>query len=301
MTMHSDQLSLSRADVVRLVRGLLPSVTEPEITAVASAGTVNYLYRVGAQHVARFAMQGEDAAETRATLLAEHAAMREFASVSAIPSPVPVAIGEPNEHYPLPWSIQTWLDGEVATPSSAASSTAFAEDLATLIATLRAADTHGRSFSGEGRGGDLTAHDEWISHCLQKSERLLPVDQLRRAWASLRSLPRHGDDVMSHKDLIPGNILINSGRLAGILDTGGFGPADPALDLVAAWHMLDTSRRNAFRDRLAITDVEWSRGAAWAYAQAIGLVWYYTDSNPTMSALGRSTLKRLLTDPGLGL
>ena len=40
---------------------------------------------------------------------------------------------------------------------------------------------------------------------------------------------------MSHGDLIPGNVLVNDGRLVGILDCGGFGPADPALDLVAAF------------------------------------------------------------------
>lgn len=65
--------------------------------------------------------------------------------------------------------------------------------------------------------------------------------------------------------------------------------------------MLDFSQRDTVRTNLAIGDLEWMRGAAWAYQQAIGLVWYYTDSNPTMSALGRSTLNRLLADPNLSL
>lgn len=299
--MHESQLSLGRSEAVRLVRGLLPSVAEADVTAVESAGTVNYLYRVRTGCAAKFPMQGGDAVEVRAVLLAEHAAMREFAVVSTVPSPFPVAIGEPSAEYPLPWSVQTWIDGKIATPASVASSTSFAVDLASLIASLREADTQGRSFSGEGRGGELAAHDGWIAHCLQQSEGLLPVDRLRRAWTSLRSLPRHGEDVMSHKDLIPGNVILSAGRLAGILDTDGFGPADPALDLVAAWHMLDARRRNILRTNLAIGDLEWRRGAAWAYEQAIGLVWYYVDSNPTMSALGRSTLDRLLADPTLGL
>ncbi|MCX6498119.1 MAG: aminoglycoside phosphotransferase family protein [Arthrobacter sp.] len=299
--MHESQLSLDPSEAVRLVRGLFPSVAESEVTAVESAGTVNYLYRVGTGCSARFPLQGGDASEVRAVLLAEHAAMREFAAVSTVPSPLPVAIGEPSEKYPLPWSVQTWVEGEIATPASVSWSTSFAVDLAALIASLRQANTRGRSFSGEGRGGELAAHDEWIAHCLQQSEGLLPVDRLRRAWASLRSLPRHGEDVMSHKDLIPGNVILKAGRLAGVLDTGGFGPADPALDLVAAWHMLDFSQRNTVRTYLAIGDLEWRRGAAWAYQQAIGLVWYYADSNPTMSALGRSTLNRLLTDPNLSL
>jgi Phosphotransferase enzyme family len=34
---------------------------------------------------------------------------------------------------------------------------------------------------------------------------------------------------MTHGDLIPGNVLVSNGRLSGIIDVGGLGPADPAL------------------------------------------------------------------------
>ncbi|MGI5287762.1 phosphotransferase [Nonomuraea polychroma] len=57
--------------------------------------------------------------------------------------------------------------------------------------------------------------------------------RLRRLWARMRSLPRSpAGDVMTHGDLIPGNVLVSASRLAGVLDVGGFGPADPALDYV---------------------------------------------------------------------
>ena len=49
------------------------------------------------------------------------------------------------------------------------------------------------------------------------------------------------------------------------------------------------------RDR----DVEWQRGAGWALQQAMGLGWYYEDSSPAMSALGLSTVRRLLDDAEL--
>jgi len=85
-----------------------------------------------------------------------------------------------------------------------------------------------------------------------------------------------------------------------VLDSGGFSPAGRALDLVGAWHLLDTGGRRRLRERLGCSDLEWERGAAWAFAQAIGLVWYYEPSNPTMAALGRSTLRRLLEDAPVG-
>jgi aminoglycoside phosphotransferase (APT) family kinase protein len=111
----------------------------------------------------------------------------------------------------------------------------------------------------------------------------------------MRVLPRGAaGDVMSHCDLIPGNVLVSGGRLAGILDVEDLAPADPALDLVAAWHLLDALPRQALRDDLRCDDLEWERGKAWAFQQAMGLVWYYVDSNPAMSRLGRRTLERIL-------
>jgi aminoglycoside phosphotransferase (APT) family kinase protein len=101
---------------------------------------------------------------------------------------------------------------------------------------------------------------------------------------------------MNHGDLVPGNVLVSGGRLAGVLDVGGLTPADPALDLVGAWHLLDAGVRPLLRTQLGCDDLEWERGKAWAFAQAMGLVWYYLDSNPSMSGLGRRTLDRLLED-----
>jgi aminoglycoside phosphotransferase (APT) family kinase protein len=132
--------------------------------------------------------------------------------------------------------------------------------------------------------------------CFKNSDGLLDVARLRRMWARLRELPPSGRDVMSHRDLIPANLLVHEGRLVGVLDAGGFGPADPALDLVAAWHLLDRECRDVVRSRLGSDEVEWKRGAAWAFQQAMGLVWYYQRTNPVMSALGRNTLSRLLGD-----
>jgi hypothetical protein len=62
---------------------------------------------------------------------------------------------------------------------------------------------------------------------------------------------------------------------------------------VGAWHLLEAEPRQVLRDKLGCDDVEWERGKAWAFQQAMGLVWYYVDSNPTMSAIGRRTLGRL--------
>ena len=132
--------------------------------------------------------------------------------------------------------------------------------------------------------------------CFGRSTELLDVPRLRRLWARMRNLPRATPDVMTHGDLIPGNLLVREGRLVGVIDVGGFGPADPALDLVAAWHLLDAGPRQILRENLGADDLEWERGRAWAFEQAMGAVWYYVDSNPAMHLMGVRTLQRIMTE-----
>lgn len=294
--MHDDQLHIDEALAARLVAEQFPRWGHERVSHVMTDGTVNAIFRIGADLTARFPLRSADPADTGDELSREAAAMRELAMYCSLPTPEPVALGTPGHGYPLPWSVQTWLPGAVATPAGLAHSEVFTRDLATLIHSLRAADAGGRPFTGSGRGGDLKDSDEWMEVCFLQSGSLLPVDRLRALWSEFRSLPPAGPAVMTHGDLIPGNLLVEGVRLVGVLDGGGFAPADPSLDLVPAWHMLDDERRALLRRELACSDLEWWRGAAWAFQQAMGLVWYYRGTNPGMSSLGRSTLARILTD-----
>jgi aminoglycoside phosphotransferase (APT) family kinase protein len=286
-------LAIAADTVWRLVNEQFPQWRRLPVREVSTVGTVNAIFRIGEHLVARFPMQPQPEDAVRAALRAEAAAMQEFADVVPVASPEPVAIGEPGAGYPLPWSVQTWLPGRDAPIEDPAESIGFAEDLATLIARLRCADTRGRTFRGTGRSGHLPDHDDWLQTCFQESVGLLDVPRLRVMWAELRTLPTVDPDVMCHSDLIPPNLLVRGGRLIGVLDTGGFAAADPGLDLVAAWHLLDAGPRAVLRQVLGCSDVQWRRGMAWAFQQAMGLVWYYARSNPTMSACGRRTLERL--------
>ncbi|MFC8433553.1 aminoglycoside phosphotransferase family protein [Streptomyces sp. NPDC057253] len=294
MTMHTDQVDVTADIVTTLVKEQFPQWSGEEIRPLPAAGTVHAIFRIGTGLAARFPLRLADAAETLAVLEREARASAELARVSRFPVPEPVALGEPGEGYPMPWSVQTWLPGTVASDADPSGSDAFAEDLAAFIAALREAETCGRQFSGDNRGGVIADHDDWMTTCFEESEGLLDVPRLRRLWSRFRELPRTSADVMSHGDLIPGNVLVTGDRLTGVLDTGGFGPADPALDLVSAWHLLRPGPRDVLRRTLACDDLEWERGKAWAFEQAMGLVWYYVDSNPTMSLLGRRTLDRIL-------
>lgn len=298
--MHSRQLNVSVETVGTLVGEQFPQWRDLPVLRIPSQGTVNAVFRIGDRLTARFPLEPRDVDSTRQWLEAESAAARELLGRTRFPTPEPVALGEPGAGYPLPWSVQSWLPGTVATDEDPAESVAFAHDLAEFIGGVRAIDTRGRTFGGKGRGGDLPSHDAWMETCFDRSGRLLDVPRLRRTWASLRELPRRSDDVMNHSDLIPGNVLVSHGRLAGVLDVGGLGPADPALDLVCAWHLLESGPRQALREDLDCDDLEWERGKAWAFQQAMGVVWYYVESNPAMSRMGLRTLRRITAETPTG-
>jgi aminoglycoside phosphotransferase (APT) family kinase protein len=295
--MHPAQLAVTPDMVRTLVAEQFPQWQHRRIAAVSSPGTVNAIFRIGDHLVARFPLMPDGVAAVRVQLEREAAAAEELIGQTPFATPRPIAIGEPGAGYPLPWSINTWLPGEPATADNCSESDSLATDLGDFINAVRAIDTRGRIYDANGRGGDLFSHDEWMQECMTNSEGLIDVAPLRSIWAEMRELPR-GDapDVMNHGDLIPPNILVADRRLVGVLDVGGLGAADPALDLVSAWHLLDTERRQLLGDHVGCNEAEWHRGRAWAFQQALGAVWYYVDSSPAMSEGCRRTLERIVTD-----
>ena len=292
--MHDDQLELDAETAEALIRDQFPQWAALPVRVVQSAGTVNALFRIGDELAARFPLRGSDPDVVRVGIEREADAAAAIYGCTRFPTPRPVAIGQPGGGYPLPWSVQTWIAGEdgfIADPSASAP---FADDLADFVLAVRTMDTGGRTFAGTGRGGDVAAHDDWVQECLANSAGLFDVEAVSRLWNALRELPRTSSDVMTHGDLIPGNVLVADGRLTGVIDVGGLGPADPALDLVGAWHLLDDAPRARFLARLGSDDLEWRRGMAWALEEALGAAWYYANTNPQMHRMGMRTITRIL-------
>ncbi|WP_248243248.1 phosphotransferase [Microbacterium kunmingense] len=297
--MHADEVTVDLATAKVLITEQFPRWAHLEVTPVGGTGTVNTIYRIGDTLTARFPRQRTDLATARRAVRLEAAALVEFEGVCPVAAPRPVAIGHPAAGYPMPWMVQTWVPGDVATPTSVADSAGIAFDLADLIQTLRRTPVKGRTFRGRGRGGNLGDHDTWVAHCLTQTDPLMDTGEMRQLWEYFRDLPPSRPHLMTHSDLTPFNLIVDRDRLAGVLDAGWFGPADPALDLVCGWHLFDHPARTVFRGALQSSPVEWARGAAWAFIQAIGLVWYYRTTNPAMAALGETTLHRLLTAPDI--
>lgn len=297
MAMHEGQLELDAVTVAALIKDQFPSWAALPVRVVNSHGTVNLLFRLGEELLLRFGMENPGIIASRDVLAAEVRAAHRLRGRVPCATPEFVAWGEPGRGYPLPWAVYRWLPGVIASDCTAASSEQIAHDVALFVAAVRSMDTDGRTFSGTGRGGVLSTHDSYVEIGLGRSGDLIDTTALGELWDRLRSTPR--DDVpdrWTHGDLMPGNLLIAGGRLAAVIDVGGLGPADPALDLQPAWNLFEPGPRDAFRAALDVGEQEWDRGKGWALAQAIGCLWYYRDSNPVMSQTALVTLEALLTD-----
>ena len=186
--MHPGQLSISADAVQRLIAAQFSEWARLPVAPVASTGAVNALFRLGDRLVVRFPLEPADAEAVRRRLGAEARAAGELLGRTRFPTPESVALGEPGEGYPLPWSVQTWIPGTTAIEEDPAGSEVFAEDLADFILGVRDIDTRGATFSGPGRGGSLSASDAWMQTCFRHSGALLDVDHLRHLWHEWRSL-----------------------------------------------------------------------------------------------------------------
>ncbi|MHA3024300.1 phosphotransferase [Mycobacterium sp. BMJ-28] len=149
--MHPDQLTVSPRAVGELIAEQFPQWSDLPIQSISGAGTVNAIYRVGEQVVARFPLEPSDDIEAvRHELQLEAAAAKELSGRTPVATSVPLGIGEPGAGYPLPWSVFTWLPGDPATADSYSQSDFFATDLGEFILAVRAIDTHGRTYDGNG-------------------------------------------------------------------------------------------------------------------------------------------------------
>lgn len=299
MRMHENQVDLTVEVVARIVAEQVPEWGDLPIRAVSSHGTVNALFRLGDEIVLRFPLKPSRSEEFRAELLAEQEHANRIAPHVPLLVPEPLAIGEPSDAFPGPWTAYRWIPGETASDRTVDDFDALARDLAEFVRALHAIDTDGRQWNGSGRGGSLQPYDDDVRQALAESGHLVDTDRLDRLWTRCLAAPPHSDaDVWIHTDLMPGNLLVRNGRLVAVIDLEGVAVGDPAVDLMPVWNLLPAGSRETYREALGASPSAWVRGRAWAFVQAIIALPYYVDTNPAMAATARHTLDALIDESG---
>jgi aminoglycoside phosphotransferase (APT) family kinase protein len=293
--MHADELDVDEPLVRALLTAQFPQWADLPLARVEPSGTDNAMFRLGAKMVVRVPRL----AGAVPALLKERTWLPRLAPLLPLAVPVPLAHGTPSGAFPLEWSVYSWVPGEPATAGRIVDSSRAADDLARFLSALQAVETDGapEPTSDSSRGVPLERRDTSTRTALAQLHGRIDVPAVTAIWEqALRAPAWRGEPVWVHGDLDCRNVLVEDGRLSGVIDFGCLVAGDPACDVMAAWKLFSGESRERFRRLLAVDDATWLRSRGWAASQAVLILAYYTlETNAILVRESERWLDALLT------
>jgi aminoglycoside phosphotransferase (APT) family kinase protein len=292
MKMHEGQVDVDADSVRRLLVDQFPDLSNRSVTAIDSKGTVNALFRIGDELIARLPLveKWSDAIEREWKWLPWFSQR-----IVSVRLPEPVLKGRPAEDYPFPWAIYRWIDGAPYDDALVDDERSAAETLAGFVLELRSLEL----VEGAPRGGRLPLHqlDEETRAAIRAAAGTIDATAAMAAWENALKAPVwDGEAAWIHGDLLRPNLLVNEGHLAAVIDFGGVGVGDPATDLMPAWSVFGLGGREAFRAALDPDEASWSRGRGIALHQAAMVIPYYVGTNPGFVTLSRRAIEQIIEE-----
>jgi aminoglycoside phosphotransferase (APT) family kinase protein len=244
-----DPQDIDAPTVSRLVAGQFPQWADEPVRPVGKPGVDNSTYRLGDDKMVRLPRFerwiGQVTREQRwLPVLAPHL---------PLPVPKPLAQGEPAEGFPYPWSVYAWLPGEPADIAELTDLRETAHVLAEFLLALQGIDaTDGPppESSNGFRGCDLADERDspvvrsYMEHRISRLDGILDTAPIRELWNHTLATPVWPHEpVWVHGDPAPANLLASDGRLNAVIDFGTLAVGDPAVDMIAAWSLLDADSR----------------------------------------------------------
>lgn len=259
---------IDAALVRRLVDSQFPQWSDLPISGVELDGWDNRTFRLGDALTVRLP-SGDWYAEQVAK---EQRWLPVLAPRLPLPIPTPEARGEPGAGYPYPWSVYRWLDGEPAATAPVADLNEFATTLAHFLVALERVDATGGPQPGRHnffRGAPLATYAAEAVSAIEALGDEIPRTAVERVWEDAMRTTWGREPVWLHGDVAAGNLLVEHGRLAAVIDFGSSGVGDPACDMVIAWTFLDGASRDRFRAARGVDADTWSRGRGWGLWKAL--------------------------------
>lgn len=289
--MHEHEAEINETLVRHLLNEQFPQWAKLPIKQVQSDGTVNAIYRLGTEMCVRLPR----ISEVDHQIETEQIWLPKLAPTLPIAIPVPLGKGIPSSNYPYHWSVYSWLEGKNMAIEKDVDLSQAAIDLAGFLNALHKIDPSDGPTSY--RGMPLAVQDSEVREAIRSLRRTIDTERATRLWEGSLQIPIWDRaPVWIHGDLLPANILVNHGRLSGIIDFGSLGIGDPACDLIPAWSILSSDTRDLFRSRLAIDDATWKRGRGWALSIALIILPYYQHTNPGLVAVANRMLNEIFSE-----
>jgi aminoglycoside phosphotransferase (APT) family kinase protein len=252
-------------------------------------GWDNAIFRLGTECAVRLPRR----AAAAQLILHEQQWLPHLARRLPLPIPSPLRIGKPGCGYPWFWSIVPWISGEPASVAPPAP-----DQSVRLAGFLRAlhAKAPEQAPLNPFRGVPLRNRAASLQERIERrAKQKLPLpEQVLRIWQSALQARETDDPTWIHGDLHPRNVVVQGGRITGIIDWGDVTAGDPATDLAALWMLFPdlAVRQQALIHYGAAADTV-LRAKGWAVFFAVMLLETGVQDDPHFAAIGAATLRRL--------
>lgn len=278
--------------VRRLINSQFPQWKDLSVRPVEKSGHDNRTFRLGNELTVRLPSHERyaSAVEKELTWLPV------FKPFLSLPIPAPIAKGEPTDEYPLPWSVNRWIDGDTVKRSNIRDQNEFAEDLAGFLLELEAIDASRGVPAGTQnfhRGGNLAVYDNDTRSVIET----LQYDQqlLTEIWELSLATTYQSAPLWLHGDVAVGNLLVKEGKLCGVIDFGTMGVGDPSSDLVMAWNFFDDVSRSIFLTRMNFDEATVHRARGWALWKAL-ITFAWNEQGSEASNWGKEVIDVIIRD-----
>lgn len=268
-----------------------PDLADASLVPLGS-GWDNVMFRLGERLVVRLPRRNE------AVALIEHeqAWLPILANRLPIPIPAPVRVGIPSSVYPWPWSILPWLPGRTVDlePPAVGQSQVLADFLSALHEPAPS-DAPVNPVRGVPLGARSTAVEERLGRLHRATDLITPA--LVAMWNHAIEAPAATESCWLHGDLHARNVLVEAGRITGIIDWGDMTAGDAATDLASVWMLFDDARaRSDCLARYQPSDALLTRAKGWAVSFGAVLLDTGLIDHPRHADMGRKIFQRLAED-----
>lgn len=287
----SAEVDISTALVRRLLAEQHPDLAALPVEPFTS-GWDNALFRLGPDLLVRLPRR----LLSSQLVLKEQRWLPGIAGHVPLAIPVPVRVGRPTDYYPWPWSIGSWIAGDLVATLPRSARYGLAEPLAAFLLAL-GQEAPADAPTNPYRGVPLVDRDA-VMQARFRSGLFPDPDAAARLWRRALAQP-----VWSraprwvHGDLHPANLLTVNRELHAVIDFGDLTAGDPATDLAAAWLVFGPAGRARFRELLStrpeFDDAAWFRAEGWALNMASAVLGS-SDDSPLHRRIGSETIAELL-------
>jgi aminoglycoside phosphotransferase (APT) family kinase protein len=179
-----------------------------------------------------------------------------LAPLVPVPVPEPRFVGVPSDRFPWPFFGTPLLRGREAAETALDHDerVAIGAQLGGFLRALHAPETLEAIDPGGTLPVDFNRRADMPFRVMRLREKLavLPPEDwvrpplLEAVLTSAEALPRSTVEVLVHGDLHLRHVLVDAGAVTGVIDWGDLCRADPAVDLITYWSLLDARGRAAF-------------------------------------------------------